>query len=109
MPMLMSGTFLGWTSPVMQYIIKGELPVHLNSVQGSWVVTLIDIGNMLLAFPASILMDRFGRKITTFLSLPIALTGWLLILNAHQVSILLLETSLFRRNYLFRSIKFFFF
>lgn len=88
MPLLMAGTTLGWSSPMMEYVAKGTSPVHLDSSEESWMVTYIDIGNVLLSIPAGILMDRIGRKMSVFLTIPITLAGWILILTARQVSLL---------------------
>lgn len=85
MPLLMAGTTLGWSSPMMEYTLKGTAPVHLTSDQESWMVTLIDVGNVLLSLPAGIMMDRIGRKLSVYLTVPITLAGWILILTARQV------------------------
>ncbi|KAE9541161.1 hypothetical protein AGLY_004406 [Aphis glycines] len=84
MPLLMAGTTLGWSSPMMEYTLKGTAPVHLTSDQESWMVTLIDVGNVLLSLPAGIMMDRIGRKLSVYLTVPITLAGWILILTARQ-------------------------
>ncbi|XP_025208178.1 facilitated trehalose transporter Tret1-like [Melanaphis sacchari] len=84
MPLLMAGTTLGWSSPMMEYTLEGTAPVHLTSDQESWMVTLIDVGNVLLSLPAGIMMDRIGRKMSVYLTVPITLAGWLLILTARQ-------------------------
>lgn len=84
--MLMAGTTLGWSSPMLQYAASDTSPVRLDSSQESWMVTYIDIGNALLSLPAGILMDRIGRKATAYLTVPITLAGWMLILLARQVS-----------------------
>lgn len=86
LPLLMAGTTLGWSSPMIQYTASGTSPVHLDSSQESWMVTYIDVGNALLSVPAGILMDRIGRKGTAYLTVPITLVGWMLILLARQVS-----------------------
>lgn len=86
LPMLMAGTTLGWSSPMIQYTASGKSPIHLDSSQESWMVTYIDIGNVLLSVPAGMLMDRIGRKATAYLTVPITLAGWILILVARQVS-----------------------
>ncbi|KAF0765923.1 solute carrier family 2, facilitated glucose transporter member 8-like isoform X1 [Aphis craccivora] len=84
MPLLMAGTTLGWSSPMMEYTLKGTAPVHLTLDQESWMVTLIDVGNVLLSLPAGIMMDRIGRKLSVYLTVPITLAGWILILTARQ-------------------------
>lgn len=82
----MAGTTLGWSSPMLEYLSSGKTPVQLNSSQESWMVTFIDLGNILLCIPVGILMDYIGRKMSLFLTVPITLAGWILILTAKQVS-----------------------
>lgn len=85
MPLLMAGSTLGWSSPMMEYTLRGTAPVLLTSDQESWMVTLIDVGNVLLSLPAGIMMDKIGRKMSVYLTVPITLAGWILILFARQV------------------------
>lgn len=81
----MAGTTLGWSSPMMEYMVQGKSPVLLTSEEESWMVTLIDVGNVLLSIPAGILMDKIGRKMSVYLTVPITLAGWILILFATEV------------------------
>lgn len=81
----MAGTTLGWSSPMMEYMVSGRSPVQLTSEEESWMVTLIDVGNVLLSIPAGILMDKIGRKMSVYLTVPITLAGWILILIATEV------------------------
>lgn len=81
----MAGTTLGWSSPMLEYLSSGKTPVQLNSSQESWMVTFIDLGNILFCIPAGVLMDRIGRKISLYLTVPLTLAGWLFIVNAQQV------------------------
>ncbi|VVC43179.1 Sugar transporter, conserved site,Major facilitator superfamily domain,Major facilitator, sugar [Cinara cedri] len=85
MPLLMAGTTLGWSSPMMEYVANGQSPIPLTAAEESWMVTFIDIGNVLLSIPSGILMDRIGRKMCVFLTVPLTLAGWILILTARQV------------------------
>lgn len=70
---------------MMQYVSDGKSPVRLDSAEESWMVTYIDIGNVVLSIPAGVLMDRIGRKMSVYLTVPITLAGWILILFARQV------------------------
>lgn len=87
MPLLMAGTTLGWSSPMMEYVVNGQSPITLTTAEESWMVTYIDIGNVLLSIPSGILMDRIGRKMCVYLTVPLTLAGWILILTARQVHI----------------------
>lgn len=70
---------------MMEYKVNGESPVLMTSEEESWMVTYIDIGNVILSLPSGIMMDRLGRKFTLFLSIPLVLAGWTFILIAQQV------------------------
>lgn len=85
MPLMLAGITLGWSSPMIQYIANGKSPVHMSSEQESWMVTFIDIGNIIVSIPSGILMNYLGRKYTLYLSIPLAMAGWMLILTAQQV------------------------
>jgi len=96
----MAGTTLGWSSPVMQYVSDGRSPVRLDADQESWMVTYIDVGNVALSIPAGVLMDRVGRKMCVYLTVPITLAGWILILIARQVR----ATTVYLSIYLYLSL-----
>lgn len=76
---LMSGTFFGWPSPVAQFLRSSQPPVNMTSAQESWMITCIEIGNLLLPLPAGYLMDVLGRRACLLTSAPLALAGWSLI------------------------------
>jgi MFS family permease len=81
----MAGTTLGWSSPMMEYLVNDKSPVYLTSSEESWMVTLIDVGNVVLSIPAGLMMDGIGRKMSVYLTVPITLAGWILILIADHV------------------------
>ncbi|XP_025405231.1 sugar transporter ERD6-like 6 [Sipha flava] len=85
LPLLMAGTTLGWSSPMMEYLVNDKSPVYLTSSEESWMVTLIDVGNVVLSIPAGLMMDGIGRKMSVYLTVPITLAGWILILIADHV------------------------
>lgn len=76
---LMSGTFFGWPSPVTQVMRSRNPPFNMTSAQESWMVTCIEIGNLLLPLPAGVLMDTIGRRPCLMTSAPMALAGWALV------------------------------
>ncbi|XP_050430160.1 uncharacterized protein LOC126839126 isoform X2 [Adelges cooleyi] len=85
LPVLMAGTTLGWSSPVIEYVAKGNSPFHMTLSEESWMITFLDIGNFIMAIPAGILTDILGRKIAVFLTVPITLAGWILMMIADNV------------------------
>lgn len=76
----MSGTFFGWPSPVRPIMQSDAAPVAVTSDQLSWVITSIEIGNLLSPIPAGYLMDAVGRRTCLMASAPLALAGWALML-----------------------------
>ncbi|XP_050528479.1 uncharacterized protein LOC126898469 isoform X2 [Daktulosphaira vitifoliae] len=81
----MASIALGWTSPIIEYVSKGNLPIHMSLSEESWMVTFLDIGNLIMAVPAGILTDKLGRKMSAFITAPIMLIGWLLIFISNEV------------------------
>ncbi|KAF0705051.1 interferon-inducible double-stranded RNA-dependent protein kinase activator A [Aphis craccivora] len=51
------------------------------------MATLIDVGNVLLSLPVGIMIDRIGRKLSVYLTVPITLAGWILILTTRKLLI----------------------
>ncbi|VVC43178.1 Sugar transporter, conserved site,Major facilitator superfamily domain,Major facilitator, sugar [Cinara cedri] len=76
---LMSGSFFGWPSPVAQILRSERKPMNVTTYEESWMVTCIEIGNLLTPLPTGYLMDAVGRRASLIVSVPIAITGWALI------------------------------
>lgn len=82
----MAGTFFGWPSPVTQMMKHSIIPpINMTSSQESWMVTAIEIGNLIFPLPAGFLMDTFGRRLCLMASGPLALAGWALVVFTKDV------------------------
>lgn len=82
---MMSGTFFGWPSPVTLIFRSERRPMNVTLEQESWMVTCIEIGNLLLPLPTGYLMDAVGRRFSLMVAVPLALTGWALIRGTKAV------------------------
>ncbi|XP_025407934.1 facilitated trehalose transporter Tret1-like [Sipha flava] len=77
---LISGMWLGWPSSVVEKFINHETDVEVNMNELSWIVSMMDLGNVISPLIAGYLMDRVGRKPSTVMLGPLFLATWLLTL-----------------------------
>lgn len=76
--MFIAGSWLGWPSPAVKMIMQGDANVKISSEQVSWVVALMDFGNILSPIPSGYMSDCLGRKNTLLLTAFLYLATWLL-------------------------------
>lgn len=70
--------WLGWPSSVVEKFIKHETDFDVSIDQLSWIVALMDLGNVISPLFAGYLMDRIGRKMSTVILGPLFGVSWLL-------------------------------
>ena len=58
------GVALGWSSPAIPKLLADDTPIVITPDEGSWIVALLEIGNIIGATPAAYLMDRYLIPIT---------------------------------------------
>lgn len=80
MSIFISGMWLGWSSSAAEKLMKHQTTIQIDSDQLSWVVCLMDLGNVLSPLLASHLMDRLGRRLIIAVLGPLFLVSWLLAL-----------------------------
>lgn len=82
--MLSVGQFIGWASPSLPMLMHGdnEYPVHLNSDQASWVISLLTLGATLGCVTSAFMVNVIGRKNTMLFTAVPSVIGWLLIAYA---------------------------
>lgn len=83
---------LGWSSPVIFNITQPnstDYNFSVSTTEGDWISSLINLGAAAVCFPIGLIMDALGRKKTMLLLvLPFTL-GWLLIIFASNVAMLM--------------------
>ncbi|XP_046660196.1 facilitated trehalose transporter Tret1-like isoform X1 [Homalodisca vitripennis] len=85
---MVAGTSYGWVTPLLSnfHDPRGDLP--LTHEESSWVVALIEFGNLFTSIPTGILVDRWGRKLFLLGTAPIYIFSWVLILTTRSVNVL---------------------
>lgn len=73
-----AGCWLGWPSPAVKMLLKNEAHIQIDVQDVSWIVALMDFGNVLSPVPSGYLSDFFGRKITLIGTAFLFLGTWLL-------------------------------
>lgn len=87
---LAAGTFLGWTSPAeIPLVHQQEYGFPINAEEFSWIGSIANFGAALMCFPIGILMKKIGRKWAMLLLVLPLLVGWLLIIFASNVAMLM--------------------
>lgn len=76
--MFIAGCWLGWPSPAVKMITTGQTHIHIDADQISWVVSLMDFGNVLSPLPSGYMSNYFGRKNTLMSTAFLYLLTWLL-------------------------------
>jgi MFS family permease len=56
--------------------------------ESSWVVSLIELGDLLSTLPAGLLVNRTGRKPLLLSTGPMFIFSWLLVLSTRSVEVL---------------------
>lgn len=82
------GCWLGWPSPFLHKLKHGEIPYNLTSSQRSWIVALMDFGNVISPIPTGYMMDYFGRKPTFFITAVIFQLSWVFAIFAEGAFLL---------------------
>lgn len=75
-----AGCWLGWPSPAVPKLLQGEASLKITSNEISWVVALMDFGNVLSPIPSGYLADYLGRKTTLLLTAFLYIVTWALVI-----------------------------
>lgn len=93
---MMAGTSMGWTSPVLSIFkdnatvepFYNETYIQMTSAQSSWVVSIIELGNLVTPIPFGFLVDAVGRKPCLLTTGPLYIISWLLVIFTKHVYVL---------------------
>ncbi|XP_014258243.1 facilitated trehalose transporter Tret1-like [Cimex lectularius] len=80
-----AGNCYTWITPLLYRLKEPDSEIPLTADQGSWVVALIEVGNLITPIPAGFLVDLWGRKIMLWLTGPIYIFTWILALSTRSV------------------------
>lgn len=87
---LAAGTVLGWTGNISKELQLGALNgIIIDEADLGWVGSMSNLGGMLVCFPIGIICDCIGRKNATLLLTVPFLVGWILILFAQNLAMIL--------------------
>lgn len=87
---LAAGTFLGWTSPAEGPLVtEQQYGFPITDEEFSWVGSMANLGAALMCFPIGIMMKLMGRKWAMMTMVLPLLLGWLLIIFAENVAMLM--------------------
>ncbi|KAH8252599.1 hypothetical protein KR032_000711, partial [Drosophila birchii] len=83
------GTVLGWSGPVEASIKNGSAyKFRPSTVEWGLVGSLMTLGGACSCIPVGILLDKIGRKVTMLVMVAPFTIGWLLIIFAQHVAML---------------------
>ncbi|XP_031348943.1 facilitated trehalose transporter Tret1-like [Photinus pyralis] len=85
-----AGTVLGWTGNISKELELGALnDITIDEADVGWVGSISNLGGLLVCFPIGIICDFIGRKNATLLLTAPFLLGWILILFAQNLAMIL--------------------
>lgn len=92
---MMAGTSMGWPSPVLRIFkanatepFQNATYIEMTSSQSSWVVSIIELGNLVTPIPFGFLVDYVGRKPCLLTTGPLYIISWVLVIFTRHVYIL---------------------
>lgn len=85
---MMAGTSFGWPSPVLEKLAGGQLPMNATNEQQSWMIALLELGNLLSPIPFGLLVDVVGRKPCLLMTGPLYIVSWLMVLRGRTIGVL---------------------
>lgn len=80
-----SGAWFCWTAPLLPRLLAPDSPVPMNSEEASWMVSCIELGNLISPFPATFFSDHFGRKLCILMSVPFFFVSSILVIYVKTV------------------------
>lgn len=87
---LATGTVLGWSAPASLRITTGnEYGFNITSTENAWVGSISTLGAACVCVIIGFIMDAIGRKLTMLLLVIPFLLGWILVIWATSLDMLL--------------------
>lgn len=73
------GAWFAWPTPLLPHLLAPDSPVPMTPDEVSWMVSCVEVGCLVVPFPAVYISDNYGRKFCMLLSVPLYLFAALLI------------------------------
>ncbi|XP_046669404.1 facilitated trehalose transporter Tret1-like [Homalodisca vitripennis] len=83
-----SSTCYGWTTPILNHLLGSDSEIPMTRDQASWVISIIELGNLISPLPAGILSDYIGRKPVILATGPLYIISWLMVIFYPSVTML---------------------
>ena len=80
--MMILGTNVGWTSPMIPRLKSPNSPLPVTSSEAAWITSFLMLGSLPGCIIAALIVDRIGRKASLLLANIPLFIGWVLILVA---------------------------
>nr|XP_018905607.1 PREDICTED: facilitated trehalose transporter Tret1-like [Bemisia tabaci] len=74
------GVAMGWPAPVMWALRDPRGRIRMTAEESSWMVSIMELGNLLSPIPGGVLADRYGRKFVLHLAAPLFAASWIIVL-----------------------------
>jgi len=78
MSVMITATAFVWLAPLMLWLVSKESEIPMTTDDSSWLVSSIEIGEVLTTVPAGLLADRYGRKTAILTVGPLCLASYIL-------------------------------
>ncbi|KAG8298509.1 hypothetical protein J6590_013686 [Homalodisca vitripennis] len=75
-----SSTCYGWTTPILNHLLGSDSEIPMTRDQASWVISSIELGNLISPLPAGILSKYIGRKPVILATGPLYIISWLMVI-----------------------------
>lgn len=72
----------------MKYLVDEESEIYMTSSQISWMIAIIELGNLISPLPAGVIADKWGRKPSILLTGPMFALTWIVILFTTSYTII---------------------
>lgn len=70
---------MGWMTPTLKNFFRPDSAVYMTHDQSSWMVSVVEMGNLFSILPAGLLFNSCGRKPFILSTGPVYLLGWVII------------------------------
>lgn len=79
------GFVYGWSSAALPVLESESWPWRVSPEESSWIVSLVDIGSLVVAIPAGLAANRVGRRRVLLASAAFFLASWAMVIFATSV------------------------